>query len=243
VSNLRYRVLFEPRGFIRFLQFILSIVAFATTSGFHEVLQVFFTCGGGKEQLMDFPISYPFRIDETEQAFTACDNVTQKMLRLEGDFSPPAQWFVSVGVFSFLLSMASIVFYVGFESSFRLSHERMVTIADFAVTVLFAFLWLTAAAAWAKGSNDLKSYTSFGMIVKIEDYASECATKDASCRLGAVLQSSKISASVAFGFLNFFLWVSNIWFVYKESPFHPEPSKDISQDAAPAAAAPPQNTM
>ena len=237
LSNARFRVLFEPRGFIRFLQFILSIVAFATASGFSTVLTFHLSCSTTKTVKVEYPIDYPFRINENPQTFKDCDNKSQSAT-LEGDFSPSAQWFVSVGVFSFLLSLASMVFYVLFESTFRLSHERIITIGDFAITCLFTFFWLTAASAWAKASNDLKYFTTTDYLVKLPPFDKVCASKDQNCRF-IQIASSKLSASVAFGFLNMFLWASNIWFVYKESPLHPEPNKGIESGQQGA----PQNAM
>jgi len=238
LSNSRFRVLLEPRGFIRFLQFILSIVAFATASGFSTIVKFHINCDNKDPFSVDYPVDYPFRIDEHENTFTDCANVTRNA-KIEGDFSPSAQWFVSVGVFSFLLSLASMVFYVLFESSYRLSHERIITIGDFAITCLFTFFWLTAASAWAKAANDLKHFTSQDYLVKLPPFDEVC-TKPEFCRTSQ-LASSKMSASVAFGFLNMFLWASNIWFVYKESPLHPEPNKGVESGNIQQGA--PQNTM
>ncbi|NWI49821.1 SYPL2 protein, partial [Calyptomena viridis] len=61
-----------------------------------------------------------------------------RTLYLVGDFSAPAEFFVTLGVFSFLYSMAAL---------------------DFCVTVCFAFFWLVAAAAWGKGLSDVKAAT------------------------------------------------------------------------------------
>jgi len=234
ISTWRTRVLLEPRGFIRVLQFVLSIVAFATTTGFSGKVGYVLKCKGGSPQLMEFPVAYPFRIDEATQKFQTCDNETV-VFQLYGDFSPSAQWFVSVGVLSFLLTLGSIIFYVAFESSYRMNYERYVTIGDFAITCLFAFFWLTAASAWAWGFGRIKYVTSSDYALSISPLAEECNGN--SCRTQGTLQTSGLATSIAFGFLNCFLWACNIWFTYKESPFHPEPNKGTenisSQNAGP----------
>lgn len=237
MTNWRPRVLLEPRGFIRFMQFILSIVAFATTSGFSGILSYSYTCDNKLKQLT-FPVSYPFRLDGATQDLVLCNNATKEM-QLEGDLSPSAQWFVCVGVFSFLLSLGSMVFYVAFESTYREKYERYITVGDLVATVIFAFLWLTAASAWAWGFNQVKYLTSSDYVGKISPFDEICKLQESNCRPGGAPNFSSISTSVAFGFLNFFLWVSNVWFVYKESPLHPEPNKNIGGET-PAA---PQNTM
>lgn len=63
-SNWRIRVLLEPRGFIRVLEFILAIVAFATTGGFSDVAGGAMKCGDdGEVQNFTIPLSYPFNLE------------------------------------------------------------------------------------------------------------------------------------------------------------------------------------
>ncbi|NWR54659.1 SYPL2 protein, partial [Bucorvus abyssinicus] len=78
-------------------------------------------------------------------------------LHLVGDFSAPAEFFVTLGVFSFLYTMVALVVYLRFHSLY--GENKKLPFADFCITLCFAFFWLVAAAAWGKGLSDVKPAT------------------------------------------------------------------------------------
>ncbi|NXS06584.1 SYPL2 protein, partial [Neodrepanis coruscans] len=80
-----------------------------------------------------------------------------RTLYLVGDFSAPAEFFVTLGVFCFLYSMAALVLYLRFHSLY--TQNTKLPFGDFCVTVCFTFFWLVAAAAWGKGLSDVKAAT------------------------------------------------------------------------------------
>ncbi|XP_002131045.2 synaptophysin [Ciona intestinalis] len=224
VSSWRVRVLLEPRGFIRVIEFVLSIVAFATTGGFSGVSQYSVLCTNTFAHIVEVTISYPFRLYAHDIMVPNCTNTTLVPTRMDGDLSPSSQWFVCVGVLAFLYTLAAIIFYVVFDAAVRQTHDRIVTIGDLVATVIFAFLWLTAASAWAWGLGQVKMWSSSARFFQNAPLAAVCGS--ATCTPGASANFSPLNASVAFGFLNFFLWCCNVWFVYKESPYHQEPPGD-----------------
>ncbi|NXD56236.1 SYPL2 protein, partial [Corvus moneduloides] len=85
------------------------------------------------------------------------DEAEAHILYLVGDFSAPAEFFVTLGVFSFLYSMAALVLYLRFHSLY--TENTKLPFIDFCVTICFAFFWLVAAAAWGKGLSDVKAAT------------------------------------------------------------------------------------
>ncbi|NWI77969.1 SYPL2 protein, partial [Dryoscopus gambensis] len=85
------------------------------------------------------------------------DESEASTLYLTGDFSAPAEFFVTLGVFSFLYSMAALVLYLRFHSLY--TENTKLPFTDFCVTICFAFFWLVAAAAWGKGLSDVKAAT------------------------------------------------------------------------------------
>ncbi|NXR73815.1 SYPL2 protein, partial [Pycnonotus jocosus] len=97
-------------------------------------------------------------------------------LYLVGDFSAPAEFFVTLGVFSFLYSMAALVLYLRFHSLY--TENTKLPFTDFCVTVCFAFFWLVAAAAWGKGLSDVKAATRpstlISAIAACQDSGVEC---------------------------------------------------------------------
>ncbi|NXO66640.1 SYPL2 protein, partial [Phainopepla nitens] len=109
-----------------------------------------------------------------------CENASQTpTLYLIGDFSAPAEFFVTLGVFSFFYSMAALVLYLRFHSLYTESTKLLFT--DFCVTVCFAFFWLVAAAAWGKGLSDVKAATRPSTLISSMGV---CQSKRASCEPG-----------------------------------------------------------
>ncbi|NXT83265.1 SYPL2 protein, partial [Zapornia atra] len=100
-------------------------------------------------------------------------------LHLVGDFSAPAEFFVTLGVFSFLYSMAALVLYLRFHSLY--GENKKVPFADFCVTVCFAFFWLVAAAAWGKGLTDVKAATRPASLIAA---MAVCQGQDVVCNAG-----------------------------------------------------------
>ncbi|NXF42211.1 SYPL2 protein, partial [Nyctibius bracteatus] len=101
-------------------------------------------------------------------------------LHLVGDFSAPAEFFVTLGVFSFLYAMAALVLYLRFHSLYR--ENKKLPFADFCVTICFAFFWLVAAAAWGKGLSDVKAATRpTGLIAAM----AVCQGQDVVCNAGS----------------------------------------------------------
>ena len=74
------------------------------------------------------------------------------------------------------------------------------------LTTILAVLWLSSSAAWANSTSALKN-------VLDPQYA---VMKCKSC-LAHNSGFSGLHVSLILGFLNFFLWASNLWFVYKET--------------------------
>nr|CAB3266763.1 synaptophysin-like [Phallusia mammillata] len=227
-SSWRIRVLLEPRGFIRVIEIVLSIVAFSTTGGYHDVAQYTFPCEN-VHKTFNITMDYPFRLSAKTIVFSNCSN-GEVMFNLEGDLSPSAQWFMFVGVTAFLYSLAAVVFYVVFDANIRQTHEGVVTKSDLAVTIIYAFLWLTAASAWAWGLGQVKIWSGQNKVLAIQEVKPVC---EPVCTPTDFFNYGPLNASVAFGFLNFFLWSCNVWFVYKESPYHQEPDKQANPTQQP----------
>ncbi|NXE96703.1 SYPL2 protein, partial [Menura novaehollandiae] len=98
------------------------------------------------------------RLHQIPFAMPNCEDESEaRTLYLVGDFSAPAEFFVTLGVFSFLYSMAALVLYLRFHSLY--AENTKLPFVDFCVTVCFAFFWLVAAAAWGKGLSDVKAAT------------------------------------------------------------------------------------
>jgi len=228
------RVFKEPRGFLRCVEWFFAIVAFACCCDFATYVEYDVICAVPPTVTVKHQFSYPFQLDHAKNQTATCLNEsnsnsnTTKTMQLSGDFSSDAQFFVFTGVVSFLGTMASLVIYV-FFSDMYFSESKKAPMIDFCFTVILAVFWLSASAAWANGVINMK-FASDPDNWLFDEEGSICqqATDDdgkpqyiyqlvAKCTVKFYGNFKKANVSIIVGFLNFFLWASNLWFLYKET--------------------------
>uniref|UniRef100_A0A6M2DZ27 Putative synaptophysin-like protein n=1 Tax=Xenopsylla cheopis TaxID=163159 RepID=A0A6M2DZ27_XENCH len=127
---------------MRIIQFIFSICAFATISGYSSAYK--YICDNKQ---YNETIEYPFRIDLP----TGQENSS-------GDLSSDAQFFVATGVLSFLYCIFVVLLYVVCDELYK--QNTQIPLLDFGLTVVLAVFWLSGSAAWANGLNGLKLITN-----------------------------------------------------------------------------------
>lgn len=208
----------EPLGFIRILEWVFAIFAFATAGGYCGATHFSGTCPGNqstKDWDVTIGFCYPFRLYSYSYTYSvpSCNGSVITGF-LQGDFSSSAEFFVCVGVFGFLYCTATLILYLGYQSVYRQSARG--PMIDLVVTALFAFLWLVSSSAWGKGLTDIKWSTSPEFLME------QCKP---GCQAGDFPSMGRLNASVIFGFLNLILWVGNCWFIYKETSFHKDPNQ------------------
>ncbi|XP_065276088.1 synaptophysin-like protein 1 [Emys orbicularis] len=209
----------EPLGFIKVLEWIFSIFAFATCGGYSGHTSIKVSCFDTKNETLEAAFGYPFRLNTV--LFKDLDskkcNSTWHPTHLVGDFSSSAQFFVTFAVFVFLYCMAALVLYVGYLHLYRGAGK--LPMIDFVITMVVTLLWLISTSAWAKALTDIKVSTGPTMMSDI----GFCLLAQNSCLFGAVSSMGSLNVSVVIGFLNLILWAGNAWFVYKETNLHNPP--------------------
>ncbi|NXG71404.1 SYPL1 protein, partial [Baryphthengus martii] len=220
-----FGLLLEPLGFIKVLEWIFSICAFATCGGFRGETTLLISCKGVVNKTVTAAFAYPFRLNTV--VFTApdpkrCDG-TWTDTHLVGNFSSSAEFFVTLAVLAFLYCIAALVVYVGYKHVYQQNSKLPLT--DLTVTVITAFLWLVSTFAWAKALADIKMSTGASVIPGIES----CKAPATTCRFASVTSMRTLNISVVFGLLNVVLWGGNIWFVYKDTNLHSQ-SNRISEN-------------
>lgn len=201
--ELNGRVLKEPRGFLRVVQFIFAIFAFATTSGFSTHFS-FKVKGCEDNQVYTVEYGYPFRI--RDEFVMDCQG---RRIAPIGDFSSQSQYFVASGVLAFLYCLVTLGLYIFYDKLYRAN--PLVPMVDFGISVIMAVFWLTSSAAWSQGVADLKYFANPENFVKPCRPATDCLEDIYAGRFAS------LNVSLLFGYANFILWAGNLWFLFKET--------------------------
>ncbi|XP_038628859.1 synaptoporin isoform X1 [Tachyglossus aculeatus] len=221
-----FRALKEPLAFLRVLEWLFAIFAFATCGGYSGGLKLSVDCANKSESdlSIDIAFAYPFRLHQVNFEVPTCEGKHREKLALIGDFSSPAEFFVTVAVFAFLYSLAATVVYIFFQNKYRENNRG--PLIDFIITVVFSFLWLVGSSAWAKGLSDVKVATDPKEVLLL---MSACKQQSNKCMAIHGPMMSSLNTSVVFGFLNFILWAGNIWFVFKETGWHSSSQRHLPE--------------
>ncbi|MBN3292488.1 SYPL2 protein, partial [Polypterus senegalus] len=220
----------EPLGFIRLLEWVFAIFAFATTGGYSGETDILINCPGTTAKALNINLQffYPFRLNQISFDVN-CLNNTNEIVHLVGNFSSSAEFYVAIGVLAFLFCTVMLVVYLGYQHMYHENSQW--AIVDFLLTVFFAFMWLVSSSAWAEGLSNVKKSTS---PVYILSTVNICKNPGNLCSSGALPSMGKLNVSVIFGFLNLILWGGNCWFLYKETPWHkPPPTQGATEEGAP----------
>ncbi|CAB3383504.1 Hypothetical predicted protein [Cloeon dipterum] len=202
----------EPRGVMRIIHFVFSLFAIISICSYDNEVTFSVKCPPpAPANVVKFPYDYPFKLDHLSRQ-VACTHPADRYLTLYGDFSSDAEFFVAVGVLSLLGAAAAAAGYALYEAKYQ--SNPLIPLADFGGTALLALLWLSASAAWANGLSGIKHSTDPGILMRTV----QCA-KDDFCTTVTTGSFSGLNTSVILGFLNFFLWTADLWFVYKETPW------------------------
>uniref|UniRef100_A0A8C6ZD94 Synaptophysin like 2 n=1 Tax=Nothoprocta perdicaria TaxID=30464 RepID=A0A8C6ZD94_NOTPE len=94
---------------------------------------------GGDMSAISVQFGYPFRLYQVPFDMPTCEGASESQtLHLVGDFSAPAEFFVTLGVFSFLYAMAALVLYLRFHSLYSDNKKLPFTLFGFINFLLWA---------------------------------------------------------------------------------------------------------
>ncbi|XP_066426580.1 synaptophysin-like isoform X2 [Molothrus aeneus] len=213
VAGGQFRVVKEPLGFLKLLEWLFSIFAFATCGGFSGSLRLSIECAPpNRSAPITVAFGYPFRLHQVYFEAPSCGAGPPERVFLVGDHSSAAQFFVTVGVGSFLYAPAALGGYLFAPQAYRAGGRG--PRIDLGVTAALAFLWLVSSCAWAAALAEVKAATSpSGVLAQVGG----CQRPGARCQALGAPRTSGLNTSVVFGFLNLVLWTGNLWFVFKET--------------------------
>lgn len=231
-ANPNYDVVKEPRGFIKCLEVFLAIFAFSCATGYRghpKIMQTGPTKPSPKHHNAEATLQYPFDEGITMKLmFKPNTNVTDPTFTMASTVAPldersKIEFFVVIGVFCFLYSLGMLVYYIFFEED-NTTNATPVTssllsppVIDFGLGAFWALFWFFSSCAFAAGVNNIKDVANTEHLIS-GPFSLACAN-GVTCT-GQDAKYATLTVAILLGFLNVFVWCGNIWFLWKETPWH-----------------------
>ncbi|XP_010901535.3 synaptophysin-like protein 2 [Esox lucius] len=216
-SRMDFAPVKEPLGFIKILEWLTAALAFGSCGGYSGTNAVTISCGENRSETLIATVNYPFRLNQlniVEFNKTLC-NYSTSASYLTGDYAVPAEIYVDVGIASFTYCMVTLLFYVCYMNAYTRTPIWPKT--DFVVTVLFAVFWLISASLWAIAVQHIITAVDSN---SVNINLSVCREIGVVCAVAESKDIRDLKLSVNCGFLNVILWMVNIFFTYKKTPWH-----------------------
>jgi len=237
-SNPNYDVVKEPRGFIKCLEVFLAIFAFACATGYRGNLKIDQTSPDAQPKAHDAQgtIQYPFSQILEMPFIKPGTNGTMHTYTLEVDQRSKIEFFVFIGVMCFLYSLGMLVYYIFFEENNTMNATPVTSswlsppIIDFGLGAFWTLFWFFSACAFAAGVNALKDQVNIESLTGDGGAFTEPCSNGYKCG-GTNPKYATMTVAILLGFLNVFVWAGNIWFLYKETPWH---NKSLASAGAPS---------
>jgi len=230
-SSANLDVIKEPRGFIKVIEIFLAIFAFACATGYRGYFKISQILNG-KLHPVEGHFKYPFASSIELTMLGENDTMKQVMVNLSERSS--AEFFVVIGVFCFIYSVGVLVYYIMFQEdqgSVPTTSGGYLTppVIDFVAGAFWAFFWFVSSCAQAAAVNGVKDATDVSSLVKTLPYCLK--PFNSVCDVAEKAKYATLTVSILFGFLNTFVWAGNMWFLWKETPFHKErkPTATVNQ--------------
>ena len=218
MDKLNVRVLIkEPRGFVRLLQVLFSIMAWSTTAGFSTKSTLQINCPDAATYTVEYKISYPFDLRQTEISvpYNCSDDTPVVRDSFPIDFSCTSMLFVLVCILSLLYAVCAAICYCFLTA--RYETDPLAPMFDLCSTLLFAFVWILISCTWALNVSDLKHYTHPNYF---KDSLTVCQDSDANCQPSSPGKWSSLTVSLVCAFTCVVLWLGSSWFIFKETNLH-----------------------
>lgn len=226
VVEFYWLALLQPKGFLKILQFIISILTFSLTAGFtatavQSCLEVVDNNNISVVNRVNSP--YPF------QNYELYANNTVKLFPTNIGHGP--QFFVCWGVFTMFYAIVAVLVYMFLSKKFVVSGltalPDWLVIFDLIANCFWVIMWFLAFLVWAIESNMLKFF--------VVNFLS--AQKFANCSAAKSQSFAQTDISLTFSFLLIFIWVCNIYFIVKDTSYYIRWSESRKKSYAPPDAA------
>lgn len=249
-QNMNTRVVFrEPRGMVRWLQLLFSIIAISTVADFNTKIGIEITC--------PIPATAPANSSVAPNNANATSSTTStttvaplnqaeiKLLTLNVqypfDFSqqgpivndckgynfsynhnPSLNGSPQFFVMTGALSMIYVVVSLTVYLLFSNTYESIPVwpIADLVIAGILFLFWFIASSSFGSGVTLLKSTVLYESMEQVLCPNTFKMVAGAGCKQIEMASWKSLNIGLVSGFTEFFLWGTGMWFVYKETNFH-----------------------
>lgn len=218
MDHINIRVLIkEPRGFIRILQVLFSVLAWSTTAGFTTTSSLHIDCPEMTPFTVDYKIAYPFDLRQTEvSAPKNCTDdvdVVQEVFPI--DFSCTSMLYVLVCFISLVYALGAAAYYSILTAKYET--DPLAPMVDLCLTILVTVFWVVINCTWALNVSDLKHYTHPHYF---KEWLDVCQDSEANCQTATPGKWTSLTVSIICGFTCVILWLASTWFIFKETTLH-----------------------
>ncbi|KAI6654821.1 synaptophysin-like protein 1 [Oopsacas minuta] len=226
VVEFYWLAIFQPKGFLKVIQFFIAILTFSLTAGFTAVAvqNCVITANNQNTTAVNRVLSpYPFFQYELHANNTVSYADTH--------IGNGPQFFVCWGVFTMFYCIVAVLVYMFLSKKFVMSGltslPDWLVILDLIGTCFWIFMWVLAFLIWAVQSNTLKY-----LVVNYLE-----ANKIGNCTTAYSLSFAQTDISLTFSFLLIFVWCCNIYFIVKDTSYYIRWSENRKKSYAPPQAA------
>ena len=209
VIEVYWLAIFQPKGFLRVLEFFIAILTFSLTAGFTAVANqhcTVFTAPKNMTVTNQVLSPYPFN----EFQFHAYNGT---VISTPFPLGSGPQFFVCWGVFTMLYCFVAVLVYMSLSKKFVVpgltSLPDWLVVIDLLMTCLWIFIYVLAFLIWAIQSNVLKA-----SIVTHLNNQNYCANR------AYLISFAQTDISLTFSFLLMFILVCNVYFVLKDTSYY-----------------------
>lgn len=156
-------------------------------------------------------IKYPFKLEKFTASGKDCNN-SDVTMTIEGNYSSPASFYVFVGVSAFIYTMMAVALYTYFKEHYEM---EWVPVVDLGIHFAFTIMWFAGSIAWAVAITSIKNEVKLNSLMAANP---SICPDDVNCTLDGI-KWQLLDFSVVFGFVNFLLYLGNLWFIFKETTF------------------------
>ncbi|XP_054281465.1 synaptophysin-like isoform X2 [Macrosteles quadrilineatus] len=215
-QNYNLEVFKEPRGIIRILQLVFSLLTLWILRSYEGVIDIKY-CDESNPSHAVFPVEYPFDLSSLSQT-VSCKNKTNIIISLNNNFSSEAEFLFTICWVSIVFVLVIAAIYVKYGETYESNGN--LALVDFILSVILAVLWVACLGAWGYGQSQLKALTTPKFLKENLHYCQDKFFDYINCieiTRGSVLG---LTTTLILSFLNFFLWAAGLWFLYKETPWY-----------------------